>query len=598
MPRHSSSTSFQFERAQTDIRMRQSRWRFWTRPILLVWLLSAAVYLYINLTIEGRSYFTTLLSASFWGWLWPSHLVPYQGKFYDPIILATWLQKYVYGNSLSSMLIESLLMGALPAVACIAGAIWYARRRAQEPNEEHIRGVQLSTSQQLQKEIDGPRKWWQSKATEPRGMDIAGISIPYHLETHHFILAGATGSGKSTQFKKILRQIAARGETAIICDPERELTPQFYDPSRGDVILNPTDARCPYWSPWLELAEAGDADTLATSILPDPPERSDTAMYFVTAARELFLVLLQKIASQDPQELSRVLFGPIEKLLKLIENTSAANHVPKDAAEQMHGVLSTLQIALKGFRFLPPQGGTQWSALKWADKRQGWLFMPCRESDRAAALSLQSMWLDNLIHRLLDTPNGRLREQRVWIVIDEVATMRRLQHLVDGLTRLRKYGVSIVLGFQDRAQLHRIYGRETTATLLAAPKTKLLLQTGEPETAKWCSDSIGSREVIYPNESESAGSRDTSDRINVADLRKNEAVVMDSTIMQLKPLRGYIIVAGYGVAEVSFPFVKGEEKEPGFIPRPSSQASYPPPTYDGIPIVEPERKVSGPRMKT
>jgi len=34
-------------------------------------------------------------------------------------------------------------------------------------------------------------------------------------------------------------QIAERQETAIVYDPALEYTPQFFNPARGDLVLNP-----------------------------------------------------------------------------------------------------------------------------------------------------------------------------------------------------------------------------------------------------------------------------------------------------------------------------------------------------------------------
>jgi len=68
-----------------------------------------------------------------------------------------------------------------------------------------------------------------------------------NLEANHILLMGDSGSGKSSAIRQILRQIAQRGETAIVYDPALEFTPEFYSPERGDLILNPLDTRCPYW---------------------------------------------------------------------------------------------------------------------------------------------------------------------------------------------------------------------------------------------------------------------------------------------------------------------------------------------------------------
>ncbi len=49
-----------------------------------------------------------------------------------------------------------------------------------------------------------------------------GYRIPRRLEASHILLMGDTGSGKSSAIRQILRQIAERGETAIVYDPALE----------------------------------------------------------------------------------------------------------------------------------------------------------------------------------------------------------------------------------------------------------------------------------------------------------------------------------------------------------------------------------------
>src|SRR5262249_124808 len=163
---------------------------------------------------------------------------------------------------------------------------------------------------QLQAQIDGPCSWWPwRRPAIADGVQIAGVVVPRALETSHFVITGATGTGKSTILRCLLQQIASRAETAIVLIPASQLTPEFYDADRHDMILNPLDRRCPYWSPWFELAAEGDAETLASSVVPDPPERgSGNEHYFVHSARELFVALVHQVPYHDPQELSRVLF--------------------------------------------------------------------------------------------------------------------------------------------------------------------------------------------------------------------------------------------------------------------------------------------------
>ena len=109
---------------------------------------------------------------------------------------------------------------------------------------------------------------------------------------------GRLGTGKSALLRQVLMQIAERGETAIVYDPALEYTPQFYQPARGDLVLNPLDARCPFWSPSAEVMHEAEALTLATSLFPDKP-RENT--FFVEGPRKIFAHLLT--LKPTPEEL-------------------------------------------------------------------------------------------------------------------------------------------------------------------------------------------------------------------------------------------------------------------------------------------------------
>src|ERR1019366_1531865 len=63
----------------------------------------------------------------------------------------------------------------------------------------------------------------------------------------------------------------------------------FFNPSRGDVILNPLDARTPYWSPGDEARNEPEVLTLAASLFPD---RNNEQRFFTRAPREMFAHLL------------------------------------------------------------------------------------------------------------------------------------------------------------------------------------------------------------------------------------------------------------------------------------------------------------------
>ena len=86
-------------------------------------------------------------------------------------------------------------------------------------------------------------------------------------------------------------------------------------------------------------------------------------------------------------------------------------------------------------------------------------------------------------------PDGRAAaaRSRVWIVADEMPVLRRQSKLEASGRPRTQAGTCRVLGFQAITQLRSIYGTSRPRHWSAAPTTKLILRTGEPETAQWSS---------------------------------------------------------------------------------------------------------------
>jgi type IV secretory pathway TraG/TraD family ATPase VirD4 len=381
---------------------------------------------------------------------------------------------------------------------------------------------------------------------------------------------GAPGSGKSTAIRRMLREIEKRGETAVVLDPEFEYVPEFYRPGCGNVVLNPLDARCPAWSPWWELrpgSEAMEAEALAAALIPDQPNtfsQSGADFFFRQSARTLIVGLLDGISSRAPNDIPRLLALPRPKLKEALRRTAAEALIDPGAHEQGAGIVATAYNATNSFRHLPTQAGRAWSALEWAQSREGWLFLTSTEDSREAALPLQSVWLDCIIRRLMGTQEHR---EQVWIMADEIPVLKRQNQLEALVVRGRKRGLCAVLGFQAITQLRAIYGHEQTATLAAAPATKLILRTGEAETARWSSAQIGEREVSRAQIGTSTGLRHQRDSFSVHPHRVIESAVLSSEIQLLPPFQGYLCITGHHRARVMVPYQPPLGREPGFVAR-------------------------------
>ena len=161
------------------------------------------------------------------------------------------------------------------------------------------------------------------------------------------MIMGDTGAGKSVLQRHVLIQVAERGETAIVYDPALEYTPQFFNPARGDLILNPLDARCPYWSPSDEVIHEAEALTLAKSLFPDKPYENQ---FFVEGPRKIFAHLLT--LKPTPAELVGWMSHE-EELDRLLKGTELEAFVYRAAGPQRGGVLGALNMVADSLKLLP-----------------------------------------------------------------------------------------------------------------------------------------------------------------------------------------------------------------------------------------------------
>jgi type IV secretory pathway TraG/TraD family ATPase VirD4 len=382
------------------------------------------------------------------------------------------------------------------------------------------------------------------------------LRIPRDAENKHFLIVGDTGSGKSSVIRQLLYQVDARGDSAIVYDPACEFVKQFYDAHRGDIVLNPLDARMPYWNPSKELRRKAEAKALAVSLY--QPE-GVTNRFFVEAPQKIFAHLLSYLPT--PEDLIKWMSDPAE-IDRRVKGTEYWMLIDPKAPQQRTGVLGSLNMSADSFRLLPKEDETasQWTATKWAETRRGWIFITSRPTMREALRPLISLWIDTLVLRLLNEP---MPEQKpVWFVIDELASLQRLPQLHTAITENRKSQNPVILGFQGRSQMEARYGEDAEA-MLSQPATKIFLRTTEPRAAKWVSEAIGEVEIERLRETHYDGSRAGK---NFALDRQTEPLVLPSEISGLDDLRGFL-KHGNHVARFSFPFIALEEKAPGFDER-------------------------------
>ena len=384
------------------------------------------------------------------------------------------------------------------------------------------------------------------------------IRLPLEAEAKHVQVMGDTGVGKSTLLRQMLSQIEDRKESAIVYDPAGEFIQRFYREDRGDVILNPLDARSCYWSPAAELRNPAEARTIAASLY--QPADGKPGEFFTETPQKIFAHLMKYRPST--QDLVAWMSNP-DEIDRRVAGTELESIISEDAPDQRNGVLGSLGLIADSLRLLPTKeqaNGKEWSATGWADKREGWIFLTGTEAEQEALRPLHSLWIDLLILRLLTLPKPG--QKRAWFVLDELATLQRLPQFHSALTKGRKSDNPIIFGYQGKAQLEVIYGH-LAEVMLSQPATKFILKTAEPKAAKWASELIGEIEIERVRETVADGKR--AGKSFTMD-RQIEPLVMSSEIQGLEDLHSFMKL-GNNVTRFSFPHMDRPLIAPPFVPR-------------------------------
>ena len=436
-----------------------------------------------------------------------------------------------------------------------------------------LRGPELVTTAEFNEKL-GRRKWLTTYF--PDGIAFVNLEqtwvdrllrrdrgrwvrIPREREAMHFLIVGDSGTGKSAAIRQVLSQIWERGETAIVYDPALEYLPQFYRESRGDVILNPLDARCPFWTPGDEVPHEAEALDGSGFAVPGPGPGEPVLR---GCAEENLRAPDQSEAHAGAVDVLDVPRGGDRK--RACEGTELAAMIHATAPPQRSGVLGSLNMVADAFKLLPPERETKrrWSAYAWARERRGWLFLTSKPTMRERLRPLMSLWLDLLVLRLMN--EGGSGARKTWFVLDELATLQRLPQLTTAITESRKSNNPMVLGFQGKAQVEALYGHIAEA-MLSQPATKIFFKTSEPHASEWISKSIGEVEVERFRESRTRGVF-PHQRENEQREITREPLVMASEIGGLEPLHGYL-KHGNLVVRMRMPYLKLDEPAEKFIER-------------------------------
>jgi Type IV secretion-system coupling protein DNA-binding domain len=425
------------------------------------------------------------------------------------------------------------------------------RRRGEETFRDRVIGGTHVVSEARLASLTEPPK-------NSRPLRIGRIGIPREIETRHFAVIGTTGSGKTTVLRQTLDGIEARSEAAIVYDTSGEFIAHYYNPERGDIILNPFDGRCAYWSPFDEISHPADADRIAHQLVTETSSKDDDV--WLITSRILVGNMLRALWSEGNCSLEALLDAlqtkDTEELKRWLGDTSSARTFADGAERATGSVIFMLAKAANLIQFLRTEnsGGNRFSfrgyinALDDCSGKRPWIFVPRKEDYFEAAKPLLACWLECAASAVLGLPPSQNR--RTWFILDELADLPPVENLARLLPEGRKFGAAITLTFQALGQMRSRYGDNIAEAMLACCNTKLFLQTVDQETRKWASQTIGDCEIEMRTASDILSIGGEKPRTTLTTTRQVRAAVLESEL-RLPKHQGYLLLPdGLPVARI------------------------------------------------
>jgi type IV secretory pathway TraG/TraD family ATPase VirD4 len=437
------------------------------------------------------------------------------------------------------------LIGPALAIGLIVAGALSGRARG----DAHKRGTRIVNGARAQRRTARRRALMRAPQ-----LTLAGVGIAKGDEAKHFKLIGTTGTGKSTAIRELLSGALARGDRAVITDPEGAYLEHFHDAQRGDVILNPFDRRSLRWDPFAEIREPYDADQLASSLIPTTEDASGRE--WRGYARTFLSALVRRsgeLGRREAAELWRLIaMAPSSELRPIVAGTPAQPFLEPENARMFGSIRSVAGSAASALEHVRAQRARPFSVRDWIDEGCGVLFMPYEAGQIAALRTAIATWVRLAIFQTMSQRSDR----RLWLIVDELDALGAIDGLKDALARLRKFGGCCVIGVQSVAQISSLYGASDAQTIVENCSNTLILRCSASEhggTSQFASRLIGEREVARRTTSRGRdgggfpGGRGWRRSMSVSEQRMTEAAVLASELEQLPDFTGYLKCASSAV---------------------------------------------------
>lgn len=389
------------------------------------------------------------------------------------------------------------------------------------------------------------------------------LKMPIDMETQHTLIVGGPGTGKSIFFTEAINTAIQSEQPCVVYDFKGEFPKIFYR-TGSDKLMNPRFKDRINWNLFNEIREPHDIDSIAASLIPDPPHGKD--IFWSEGARDVFRSILRyciyegKTTHEELWEVLKIGTGSLSDLAHLLKDVpDAESGYGRISADKKSGpdIYSTLMQHANTFQIMAQMDG-DFSIRKWVENPKGNIFIPNYAEQKETLKPILSLFIDILGRSILSLPDDINR--RFFLFFDEFASLQKLSTIMDLLAGGRSKGASCFLGVQDIGQVESIYGRENRQTLVTSCGTTLLFRVTDSQTTQYFSNKFGKVVLEKSQETTSMGVVDFRDGVSVVKQEKVEPLILDSEISGQKTCRAILQFPGFPVTNVRWFKAENEDK--------------------------------------